>query len=235
VQPTSVPENVHFYIDDAREEDWLWPDDHFDFIHTSMLLGSLDSFERLVRTAYKYLKPGGWIECHEYDITLRCDDGTLPPPHPDNRSPYSFQNWIQFCRTSTSRLDRPLTIADQIAPWMSEAGYVDVHEQVRKVPVNPWPKDQRLKRIGAWNERNWLQGLAGFSYAPFGARGLGWSQEEIEVFLVDVRKSIQDRGVHAYNNFHVVMARKPFPEELAQTTETAETTETTEPTETTTS
>ncbi|PGH06431.1 hypothetical protein AJ79_06520 [Helicocarpus griseus UAMH5409] len=214
VQPTEVPENVHFYVDDATESDWLWPDNHFDYIHTSMLLGSVYSFAELIATAYKYLKPGGYIECHDYDIALRCDDGSLPPEDPDGKGPYAFQNWITLHMKSTSMMmdpPRPVRSAHQISTWMREAGYVDVQERITKVPVSDWPRDPHLKQVGMWNQTNWLSGLAGFSYYPFGERGLGWTKEQIEVFLVDVRKSLHDRSYHTYNNFHVVTARKPFP------------------------
>lgn len=44
---------------------------------------------------------------------------------------------------------------------------------------------------------NFSTGLAGLSMAVF-TRGLGWSQEELEVFLADVRKSMKDPNVHGY-------------------------------------
>lgn len=211
IQPNDVPPNVHFYVDDASEDDWLWPVDHFDHIHTSILLGSLSSFSGLIKTAFRYLKPGGYLECHEWDPVCRCDDDTLPPRDPDFNSSYAFQNWVQYCQAGTRMVDRPLRIAHKMADWMREAGFVDVQERVTKVPLNPWPKDRELKTLGVWSQTNWLDGLAGFTYTPFGARGLGWTQEEMEVFLVDVRKSIKDRSVHTYQNFYVVTGRKPGP------------------------
>lgn len=33
VQPNDVPENVHFLVDDATEEDWMWVPNHFDLVH----------------------------------------------------------------------------------------------------------------------------------------------------------------------------------------------------------
>ena len=34
-------------------------------------------------------------------------------------------------------------------------------------------------------------------------RALGWSKEEVEVFLVDVRKNIKDMKIHCYWEMHV--------------------------------
>ncbi|KAK2744426.1 hypothetical protein FQN55_006753 [Onygenales sp. PD_40] len=212
VQPTNVPDNVHFYIDDAMETDWLWPENHFDYIHASMLSGSFRSFDDLLRTAYRYLKPGGWIECHDVDIAIRCDDGSVPTDAMDSWGPYQFQNWITLLTKATSTMDspRPIRSAHYISKWMREIGFKNIQESVRKIPITPWHKDPYLREIGEWNQMNWLEGLAALSWVPFGERGLGWTRQEIEVFLVDVRKSLLNLDYHAYNNLHVVIARKPF-------------------------
>lgn len=212
VQPTHVPPNVHFLIDDANETDWLWPEDHFDYIHLSILFGSFERYGHLLDMAYKYLKPGGYIECAEYDLTLRCDDGSLAPPDKNFKSSNAFRNWLDLILYATSSVmqpPRPLLVATEIPNWMRNAGFTDVREHVNKVPVCAWSRDPRLKKIGVYNQRNWLDGLQGFSYVSFGDRGLGWTQEEIEVFLVDVRKALLDKNVHAYNNFHVIVGKKP--------------------------
>lgn len=108
---------------------------------------------------------------------------------------------------------RPIAVADKLANWMRDAGYVDIHERVDKIPLNSWPKDPYLKHIGRLWEANWLEGLSAFSYKAFGPEGLGWTQNELEVFLVDVRKCIKDRNVHAYQKMYVVYGRRPSEEE----------------------
>jgi hypothetical protein len=50
---------------------------------------------------------------------------------------------------------------------------------------------------GIWTEQNFCNGLYGLSVALF-TRGLGWTAEETEVFLVNVRKDLKDRRIHAY-------------------------------------
>ncbi len=44
---------------------------------------------------------------------------------------------------------------------------------------------------------NIAPGLEGLSMAIF-TRALGWTQQETEVFLVDVRKDLKDTRIHAY-------------------------------------
>lgn len=49
-------------IDDATEEDWLYPHNTFDYIHTRVMLGSFEDFREVINKAFKYTKPGGWME-----------------------------------------------------------------------------------------------------------------------------------------------------------------------------
>ncbi|KAJ5899528.1 hypothetical protein N7495_004272 [Penicillium taxi] len=210
VQPTEVPENVHFLIDDATEDEWLWDTDHFDYIHMGHLSGSIPSFKSLLQKAYKHLKPGAYIECHEVDPKPKCDDSTMPPENPDGYSEFALHDWYDLNKRSSEEIEpaRQFRIANRLEKWMKEIGFEDIEQRVYKVPTNPWPEDKKWKEIGRYMETNWLEALSGWSYKPFLA--LGWSKPEIEVFLVDVRKSIQDRNVHAYNNLFVVTGRKPL-------------------------
>lgn len=50
---------------------------------------------------------------------------------------------------------------------------------------------------GMWNYENIAGGLYGVSVALF-TRALGWTAEELEVFLVDVRKELKDTKIHSY-------------------------------------
>ncbi|RMJ25149.1 TAM domain methyltransferase [Aspergillus sp. HF37] len=213
VQPTEVPENVHFLIDDAAEDEWLWGYDHFDIIHAANMTGSLPSFKDLLRKALNHLKPGGYMECQEVDPKPKCDDGTMPPENPDGFCAYPLHDWFDLNVRSGQTTDPPrqFRIAHRIARWMKDVGFVDVQQRVSKVPLNDWPDDPRLKQIGSWFRLNCLEALAGWTYKPFLA--LGWSKSEIEVFLVDVRKCIENRDIHGYMDHYAVFGRKPFPGE----------------------
>ena len=204
-----MPDNVFFEIDDCSETDWARPFDSYDFIHTQMMLGCLVSFKKFIKTSRKYLRPGsGWLECHELDPLPRCDDDTMP-------ADFALTKWNNLHEESIQMMDEPRScrIAPEIARWMREAGFVDIRERIDKIPVNPWPKDSRMRQIGTWWEQCFLDGLAGFSYKILGPEGHGWSKTEIDVFLIDVRNAIADRHIHAYQNLYVVYGRRPNPDE----------------------
>lgn len=63
-------------------------------------------------------------------------------------------------------------------------------------------------RAGTWTYENLGNGASGLSMTLF-TRALGWSPEEIEVFLVDVRRQMRDRAIHRYWPIYVVYGQKP--------------------------
>lgn len=55
IQPSWVPENVHFEIDDVEDKEWTWPDNHFDYIHSRFMVASISSWPRLIRKAFQFV------------------------------------------------------------------------------------------------------------------------------------------------------------------------------------
>jgi len=207
IQPKEVPENVFFETHDCSEREWNRPANSVDFIHTRMMLGSLESFPQFLRTARRYLRPGaGWLECQEIETAPMCDDGTMSENWP-------FQQWEKAMDRGSRRAGRQFRIAGRLKPWMEQNGFVDVQEHIFRIPVGSWPKNKELKKIGrAWAEML-TGGLPALSYKCLGQDGLGWTREEIEVDLASVRKAIADRNVHAYHRFYVVFGRRPSAQE----------------------
>jgi hypothetical protein len=64
-----------------------------------------------------------------------------------------------------------------------------------------------MKTIGLYNRNNLVDALQAVSMAPL-TRGLKWSPNEVEVFLIDVRKSLMNSAIHSYLTFHVVYGQK---------------------------
>ena len=73
VQPTFVPPNCIFQIDDAQL-DWTFEPDSFDFIHLRYLYGAIDDWRKLFRQAYTHVRRGGWVESLDIDIETRSEN-----------------------------------------------------------------------------------------------------------------------------------------------------------------
>lgn len=80
---------------------------------------------------------------------------------------------------------------------MAEAGFVNVVEKNFSVPANPWAKGAEQKIRGMMMMNNLLEAAQGITTKIF-VEIYGWSREEVEVFLADVRAGIKDRKVHGY-------------------------------------
>ena len=82
-QPSWVPPNCKFYIDDAQLE-WTFGESSFDLVHIRALYGSISDWTELYRQAFRALHPGGYLENLEFTITLLSDEPgaarTCPAP-----------------------------------------------------------------------------------------------------------------------------------------------------------
>jgi hypothetical protein len=165
------------------------------------MTSSIRDWPSLVSRAYRALKPGGWIELQEIMFKLGCDDGTL---RPGNQAGAFFENM----KTGLKAFGVDLLAMRYNQQYLIDAGFVNVHETPFKVPLGPWPKDPKMKTVGLYNRSMINDALSGVSIKPF-KHGLKWTQEEIEIFLVGVRKDLMDRTQHAYIPFHVIIGQKP--------------------------
>jgi len=98
---------------------------------------------------------------------------------------------------AAAKKGRPFTDPTKNQGIMEEIGFEGVHQVLHKWPLNPWPKDPKMKELGMWTFENIMYGMEGFSLALL-VRELGWSREEVDMFLIDVRKSLRDQRIHAY-------------------------------------
>ncbi|KAK1725934.1 methyltransferase domain-containing protein [Colletotrichum acutatum] len=188
IQPPFVPPNVTFYIDDL-EDDWTYSY-KFDFVFGRMLTGSIADWPRFIRQSYENLEPGGWIELSDILLDLQSDDGTVSPE-------CATQKWAGHMLEAAAIWKRPLDSCKFYKEQLAEAGFTNIEEKIYKWPSNPWPKDPKYKELGVWTYENLGNGLSGLSLALF-TRALGWSAEQLEVFLVDARKDMRDRSIHGW-------------------------------------
>ncbi len=53
IQPGFAPPNLHFEIDDCCSE-WVYPKNHFDYIHIRLMYGSVADWPAFYKEAYEY-------------------------------------------------------------------------------------------------------------------------------------------------------------------------------------
>lgn len=178
------------------------PSNSFDLIYCRYMLGSIQDWSRLFCQAFKALKPGGYLELLEPDATLRCDDGSLDPA-------CALMTWDKLFIEAAATSGRSVVAAANHANLVKEAGFVDIKENILKLPNSPWPKDKHLREVGGYHMANFLEGLEGLSLRLF-THFHSMDVPEIQVLLAQTRKDLRNKAIHTYFHLHSIVARKPL-------------------------
>lgn len=190
IQPTAVPPNLEFQIMDA-DEPWDFST-RFELIHTRLMNGfSIKSWPFFYEQAFASLEPGGWVENQEFEVKFGCDDGTLPEDS-------ACVRWAELWNEGIEKFG--LTgrcYPEQMKQQMEDAGFINVTTSFYRMPIGTWPKDKRLRQSGWFNLVGFFDGVSGLSQRVF-TKALGWSIEEMEVLLAQVRNECRNRKIHTY-------------------------------------
>ncbi|TVY80614.1 Secondary metabolism regulator, partial [Lachnellula suecica] len=183
IQPEWVPGNVKFMVDDV-ESPWLRPVDHFDYIHGRHTVMAIKNWPKLMKSVFDHLKPGGWFELQEIHHYPYCHDGSMAPDH---KVAEFWGNIIEGLARLGVNFNATLLLADM----MREAGFTNVTTRIFHVPIGMWPRNKVLKMVGLYWRTILIDGLQPIALGPM-TRGLGWSREQVEVWLVEVRKAYME-------------------------------------------
>jgi hypothetical protein len=160
----------------------------FDYVHMRGTMTCFRDPKDILTKAYDALAPGGWLEMQDSIFPMHCHDDTLEGT--------ALDVWGKACVEAGVKMGREWTNAPNYRHWMEEIGFEEVKEKRFEVATSPWPKGRKQKELGMWWQADLLQAL-GASIAAL-TRVLGWETAEVERLLVDVRKDIKNRGVHAF-------------------------------------
>jgi len=206
IQPTWVPPNVKFELDDAKAIPWPYPDNHFDLVHMRLLTGSISDWVAVYKEILRVLKPGGWFEHTEYDCDFASDDESQPPGA-------ALGRWGALFTEAGERVGQRFDVAkdQRLLKWMKEAGFTAIKEHPFKLPLGSWPKDPKMKEIGNFNLVMTDRSLEGFALYLF-TQVLGWSVEETHVYIAQARKELRNKSIHGYYAGITVCGQKPKKE-----------------------
>jgi hypothetical protein len=144
----------------------------------------------LIQQSLEHLRPGGYLEIAGSIPLIGCDDGTLPED-------------TAYAQMAKLYFDIGEAIgATAMAPtyWkrqMEESGFEDVRENIFKMPTNPWPKDKRLKKIGAFELIHFRDNIGGLFLRGY-TQLLKGDPNHFQVLMAQARKDVVNRNVHSY-------------------------------------
>ncbi|KAI9823873.1 MAG: hypothetical protein M1832_002190 [Thelocarpon impressellum] len=184
VQPSTVPPNVRFEIDDVESE-WTYSTP-FEYIHCRYMTTAIADWPLLMKRCFEHTAPGGWVEFQDYDLSYYSEDGSL-------KADAAIMQWISLCSKAGSERGRDGSPGPKLEGWVRDAGFTEIHHEKLKLPVGKWPKDE--KAAGAWNLLQMFEGLEAFSMALF-TRTLGWSATDTLALLGKVREDLMNPNLH---------------------------------------
>ena len=142
--PHKLP-NLRYVQHDAENDRWSFPI-RFDYVHLRYVVTCFSDTQKVIREAYRNLNPGGWLELYDAMPRLVSVDGTLEGT--------AIDEWNRRVIDGGQKLGRDLTKPTKYAQWCRDAGFVDVTEEPVALPSHAWPRDPKLKKLGALNVRN---------------------------------------------------------------------------------
>ncbi|KAH7147923.1 S-adenosyl-L-methionine-dependent methyltransferase [Fusarium sp. MPI-SDFR-AT-0072] len=186
IQPSWVPPNLKFLVDDIEDE-WMHGGD-FDFVHMRCISPWLKD----------EVKPGAWIEIQELDARANCDDGSLAPDAP-------LAKFFDTAEQAVASFGMKFRAGENLREPLEKAGFTNVSCKVLKVPIGTWAKDKKLRLIGLY-----LKTAVNDMFGAMAAKPLRkiLEPEEIEVFLADARKDLNNVNIHSYEKYYFWMGQK---------------------------
>ncbi|KAJ0344994.1 hypothetical protein COL154_009492 [Colletotrichum chrysophilum] len=209
-QPTWVPPNVKFIIDDFEQKWTGWPKDHFDYIHARNLEACFKDVPAFCKEAFHHTKPGGWFEIIEFDTKGRSQNTELDENH-------IFNKWYKWWCEGQEKMGKP---SDNVASGkfkkaLLDVGYTELVEKRWKIPVGSWPARPDLKRLGQCNLEFMEMSLEGFMLYLL-REALGFTYAEAQVTITEVRAAFRNSKIQPFYYMNAIYARKPLKTETTE-------------------
>ena len=158
-----------------------------------MLNLGLKDWPRLFRQSFTHLRPGGYFEAQEFDLTVQCE-----PDSP--KQGVAFRKWSDKLSGAARKAGINAQASRQFDQQLREAGFVDVTSKHFRWPVGPWPEgedNKKEKTLGVWAQRNMLAGVEAAAIGML-SRYEGWSREQVLELVEEAREEMVDMEFHQY-------------------------------------
>ncbi|KKA25113.1 hypothetical protein T310_0818 [Rasamsonia emersonii CBS 393.64] len=187
-QPSLVPQNVGFLVDDMEDE-WTY-ENKFDFIHARFLASSLKDYKKVLKQCYNNTVPGGWVEFQDWDMYTYSEDGTLKDAY--------LERYNKEVTEGFKKAGYVVSPGPHLEAWFPEAGFQNIHVQKYRVPLGTWPKDQ-----------HYAESVFEAAAMAVLTRFQGWSKDEVTVLVARTKEDAKNPKIHSMFDFYVVYGQRP--------------------------
>ncbi|TGZ76790.1 methyltransferase domain-containing protein [Ascodesmis nigricans] len=202
IQPNWTAPNVCFELDDL-ENRWTFDQNHFGFIHSRNIAAGIKNWPRYLTQMYRHATPGGWVEIVEHGLsTFYCDDGTMPADSP-------FQIYMSAMSKSLENMGvNPHIELEDYRRMLEDAGFVNIQTHSFKTPIGTWPRNRKLRRLGAIISELSNQGFEAYGRGVMTGFG-GMGDEEAMRIIAECVRMVKTGEQHIYNQQWHLIAQKP--------------------------
>ncbi|KAH8599213.1 S-adenosyl-L-methionine-dependent methyltransferase [Bisporella sp. PMI_857] len=200
IQPSWVPPNARFELDDFNLLDW-GNENKYDLIHQRELLGSVTDWNTFYRNCFQSLKPGGWLDCLEPGAFFESNFGTVGPDH-------VFKRWGEVMLESGKASGMDFHVGPFMKQRIEDAGFINVQEKKICCTIGAWSNDPWEREVGQWEQLRLARGVQLFCERRC-INYLHWQPEEVLVFGVQMRDAMNNKRLKAHHWFYSVIAQKP--------------------------
>ena len=188
---------IRFELDDAEDE-WDFRRG-FDLIHTRASVLCWRNYEAFVNQAYQALEPGGWLEMQEFNHQ---------PVFYGSTSDTSVKRYYDIVVQGTGR--RGIHVANFmcIKNLMVGRGFVNIEEKRFTWPFGRWAQGSHDGKLRNLVRRNFQLVVEALALRPLSH--VGYSLDQIQVFLAEVRQELRDDSVDGHADMYDAQHR-PLP------------------------
>ena len=196
----TTPVNVSYIEGDVRKlmkTDERLATASLDYVYQRLLIGGMTNWDSYMKEMTTLLRPGGWIEVHDYAQTW----------YKDGEVCSGDWKWQKAMREGARHSGLDLDCGSSAQKYMKNAGLVDVEVHRYAVPYGTWLADEKpeSRRIG--EQQNSKGPLFSQHILPGVTRGLGLSERELAELQSECSKTLAgEKGKYCY--FYITVSRK---------------------------
>ncbi|KAK7961795.1 methyltransferase domain-containing protein [Apiospora aurea] len=189
--PITVP-NCNFCVGDVEEE-WQFSSGAFDYIYARSLARKFADTRRYLASVYANLNPGGFAEFQEWITELRCPNYSLEGT--------AIQKWnrgmLQGSASPAFILLRNVPFWRPHADKTTKPAFKQIGQELDFINGYPSKLADAGFRIGTLMRQNTAVVLEMYSETVF-VGILGWSKEDLQTLMRDVREDLINNNIHCY-------------------------------------
>ena len=194
-QPSSVPPNVVFQIDDAQDG-WTFTES-FDLIHMRGMAGAFSDWPAIYAEAFQHLKQGGILELADFG-----------PIAVDRQSSDSYISiYTGACQVAAEKAGITIGLDHLKKEWLERTGFSIVKSTIMDVPLGNWTPDPQKKIVGKMALISVLEALEATSLRLL-TRELNWKAEDVRDLCAKVQAEITRPNTRASVQCQFVLVRK---------------------------